>query len=160
MASRQASISVEELHDAHTGNVFLKESVDAGDGRADAAIRVADEFAENHGDDQNAGEDGKRVQRQAAVDLKEQAGHDREEKEVVDHGNDAGGEEIVEGIDVRGNARDQPAHRIAVEVAHRQTLHVAEYFAAHVVHGLLADALHDANLDVLGEEIERQDGEK
>src|SRR2546426_7895151 len=54
-------------------NVFLKESVDAGDGRADAAIRVADEFAENHGDDQDAGQDGKRVQRQAAVDLEERS---------------------------------------------------------------------------------------
>ena len=33
---------------------------------------------------------------------------------------------------------------------------MAENFAAHVIHGLLADALHDANLDVLGEEIERE----
>src|SRR3989442_1220032 len=37
------AFAVEELHDAHTGNVFLKKSVDAGNGRADAAIRVADE---------------------------------------------------------------------------------------------------------------------
>jgi len=37
---------------------------------------------------------------------------------------------------------------------------MAEYFAAHVVHGLLADALHDANLDVLGEEVESQHGQK
>src|SRR6266851_5823799 len=35
------AFAVEELHDAHSGNVFLKKSVDAGNGRADAAIRVA-----------------------------------------------------------------------------------------------------------------------
>jgi len=62
--------AVEELHHAHAGNVFLKKSVDAGNGRADAAIGVADELAKDHGDDQDAGQDGKRIQRQAAVDLK------------------------------------------------------------------------------------------
>ena len=138
----------------------MEKSVDTGNGRADAAICVADEFAKNHGDDQDAGQDGKRVERQAAVDLEEQAGHNHQQKEVIDHGNDAGCEEIVKRIHIRGYARDQPADGIAVEVAHWQTLHVAEYFAAHVVHGLLADALHDANLDVLREEVERQHGQK
>src|SRR6266403_827191 len=154
------ALAVEELHDAHTGNVFLEERVDAGDGRADAAIGIADEFAEDHGDDQDAGKDGESVESQAFVDREEQAGHDREEKEVIDHGNDAGGEEIVERIHVRGDARDQAADGIAVEIAHGQALHVGENFAAHVVHGLLADALHDADLDVLGKEVERQHGKE
>src|SRR5258708_777665 len=154
------AFAIEELDHAHAGNVFLKKSVDAGNGLADAAIRVADEFAKNHGDDQDAGKHRKRIEGKTAVDLEEQAGHDHEEKEVVNHGNDAGREEIVEGIDVRGDARDEPAYRIAIEVAHRQALHMAEYFAAHVVHGLLADALHDTNLDILGEEVEREPGQK
>src|SRR5437016_353424 len=154
------AFAVEELHDAHAGNVFLEESVDAGDGGADAAVGVAHELAEDHGYDQDAGEDGESVQGEAAVNLEEEHGHDHEEEEVVDHGNDACGEKIVEGVDVRGYARDQAADGVAVEVAHRQTLHVAEYFAAHVVHGLLADALHDANLDVLGEEVERKDSQQ
>src|SRR5260370_39235021 len=154
------AFAVEELHNAHAGNVFLKKSVDAGNGRANPAIGVADELAKNHGDDEDAGQDGKSIERKAAVDLEEQSGHDHEEEEIVDHGNDAGGEEIVEGIDVRGHARDQPADGIAVEITHRQTLQAAEYFAAHVVHGLRADALHDANLDELGEEIARQYGQK
>ena len=34
--------AVEELHDAHAADVFLEEGVDARDGRADAAIGVAD----------------------------------------------------------------------------------------------------------------------
>src|SRR5437879_1868771 len=40
------AFAVEELHDAHTGNVFLEERVDAGDGRADGAIGVAGGVAE------------------------------------------------------------------------------------------------------------------
>src|SRR5438477_12746464 len=154
------ALAIEELHDAHAGDIFLEERVDAGNGCADAAIGVAHGLAENHNDDEDTGEDGKSVQRKAAVDLEEEHGHDHEEEEVVDHGDDACGEKIVEGVDVRGYAGDQPADGVAVEVAHRQTLHVAEYFAAHVVHGLLADALHDANLDVLREEVERQHGQK
>src|SRR6266446_1825183 len=154
------AFTVEELHDAHAGNIFLKESVDAGNGGADAAIGVADELAEDHGDDQDAREDGESIERQAAVDGEEQAGHDREKEEIVDHGNNASGEEIVEGIHVRGDTRDQAADGITVEIAHRQALHVGENFAAHVVHGLLANALHDANLDILGEEVERQYGQK
>ena len=38
---------VEELHDAHAADVFLQKGVDARDGRADAAIGVADFVAEN-----------------------------------------------------------------------------------------------------------------
>ncbi len=37
---------------------------------------------------------------------------------------------------------------------------MAEDRGAHVVHGLLADALHDADLDVLGEEVEDEDAEE
>ena len=60
------------------------------------------------------------------------------------------------GVDVRGHARHQAPHGIAVKVGHRQALKMPENFLAHVVHGLLADALHDANLHVLCEKIEDQ----
>src|SRR5258708_14039524 len=88
------AFAVEELHDAHAGYVFLEECVDARDGRADAAIGVAAELAENHGDDEYAGKNGEGGQRQPRVDLEKQRGHDHEEEEVVDHGDDTGGEEI------------------------------------------------------------------
>src|SRR5437879_5320540 len=78
------ALAIEELHDAHSENIFLEERVYAGNGRADAAIGVATEVAENPGDSEDAGEDGKSVQRKAAVDLEEQHGHDHEEEEVVD----------------------------------------------------------------------------
>ena len=75
---------------------------------------------------------------------------------VVDHGDDAGGEQIVQRVDVGGDARDQAADRAAVEEAHRQALQVLENFLAQVVHRLLADRLHDANLHVLQGEAGKQ----
>ncbi len=109
--------AVEELHDAHAGNVFLEIGVDAGNGGTNAAVGVAHEQAEEIGDYEDEGEDGEGVEGEATVDGKKPAGEDREEEEVVDHGDDAGGEKIVEGVDVGGNAGDQAADRVAVEVA-------------------------------------------
>src|SRR6266446_1046740 len=149
-------LAVEDLHDAHAGNIFLQEGVDLGDGGADVAVGVAHVVAEDEGDDQDTGKNGERVEGQARVHPEEQTGHDREEEKIIDHGDDAGGEEIVEGVDVGGDASDQAADGVAVEVAHRQALEVRENSGAHVVHGLLADALHDADLNVLGDEIEDQ----
>src|SRR6266704_1681665 len=39
------AFAVDVLQDAHTGNIFLEKSVDTGNGCADAAIGVANEFA-------------------------------------------------------------------------------------------------------------------
>jgi hypothetical protein len=150
-------LAIEQLHDAHPGDVFLQEGVDSRDGGADVAVGVAHVMAEDEGDDQDAGEDGKGVQCEAPIDFEKHRGHHGEEEKVVNHGDHAGGEEIVESVDVGGDAGDQPADGVAVVVGHRQALQVREDSGAHVVHGLLADALHDANLDVLGEKIENQD---
>jgi hypothetical protein len=158
--SARLLFAIEELHDAHAGDVFLKVGVDAGNSGADAAVGVANVFAEEKGDDEDEGKHGECVEREATIYGKEPAGEDGEKEEIVDHGHDAGGEEIVEGIDVGGDARNQAADRIAIEVGHRQPLDMAEDRGAHVVHRLLADALHDANLDILREEVEEQHAEE
>src|SRR5258707_5787536 len=51
------AFAVEELHDAHAGNVFLEECIDARDGRADAAIGVAYELAENRSEERRVGQE-------------------------------------------------------------------------------------------------------
>jgi hypothetical protein len=77
----------------------------------------------------------------------------------VNHGDDAGGEQVIEGVHVSGDAGHEAADGVAVEVGHGQALQAAKDFAAHVVHGFLTDALHDADLDVLGKKVESQDKE-
>ena len=61
----------------------------------------------------------------------------------------AGGEHLVEGVDVGGEARDQAADGIAVEEADVHALHVAEDLAAQVEHDFLAGPLHQVGLDEL-----------
>jgi hypothetical protein len=57
----------EELHDAHAADVFLQEGVDARDGRADAAIGVADFVAEKPGGYEDERHDGEGCQREPPV---------------------------------------------------------------------------------------------
>ena len=123
------SLAIEQLHYAHAGNVFLEERVDARDRGANAAVGVAHELAEEIGDHEDEGQHGEGIEREAMVDGKEPRGHDGEEEEIVDHGDDAGGEEIVQGVDVGGDAGDQAADGVAVEVAHGQALDVGEDLA-------------------------------
>src|SRR6516225_913006 len=153
-------LAIEKLHHTHARDVFLQQSVDARNSSADVAIGVPDVFPENQRDNQDAGQDGQGIQSQMSIDFEQQASHDREQKEVVDHGDDPRGKEVVERIDIGGNPSYQAADRIAIEVAHRQALHVAENLAPHVVHGLLAHPLHDANLHILREKIEGKHGQK
>ena len=73
----------------------------------------------------------------------------KEHDEIVEHGRDAGGEQIVQRVNVCSGARNQPAHRIPIEKAEGQALQVLEDLLAQVVHDLLADPLHDAYLRIL-----------
>ncbi len=146
----------EELHDAHAADVFLQEGVDARDGRADAAIGVADFVAEDpggHEDERHHREGG---QRQAPVHVQHDEDEDDQQEGIVDHGGDAGGEEVVERVDVGGDAGDQAADGAAVIEAHRQTLQMVENFLAQVVHGFLADLLHHDALAGIAERSPRR----
>ena len=67
-------LAVEELHDAHAGDVFLQVGVDAGDSGADAAVGVANEFAEEISDDEDEGENGESVEGEFVIDGEKTAG--------------------------------------------------------------------------------------
>lgn len=119
-------------------------------------IGVADVMAEDVGNDEDARENRERIKSEPPIDFEKDRGHNREQEEIIDHGYDAGGEQIIKGVHVGGDPGDQTSDRIAVEIAHRQSLQVRENSGTHVVHGLLADALHDADLNVLGKKVKNQ----
>ena len=130
-------------------DVLLREAVDAGDGGAHAAVALAHVVAEDARDDENERQHGKGQQRQPPVDGEHHDGHDGQHEEVVDDGQNAVGEHVVDGVHVGGQARDQAAHGVDVEEAHVHALHVAEDVAAQVEHDLLAGPLHQVGLDEL-----------
>ena len=75
-----------------------------------------------------------------------------EHEHVAEGGDDAGGEEIVEDVDVAGDARHQAADRIAIVVAQIEPLQVPVDLHAHVEHDALADHLHQPGLHVFEHE--------
>ena len=131
--------------------MLLGEAVDAGDGGADAAVALADVVAEDAGDDEDKRQNGKGQQGQPPVDGEHDDGHDGEVEEIVHDGQHAGGEHVVDGVDIGGEARDQPAHGMGVKEADVHALHVAEDVAAQIEHDLLAGPLHQVGLDELKE---------
>ncbi len=64
-----AALAAKELDDAHAGHVLLREGVDAGDGGANAAVGVADVFAEDARDQQDERQHREGDQRQPPAHL-------------------------------------------------------------------------------------------
>ena len=86
--------------------------------------------------------------------------HDADEREhVAEDRDDARGEQVVQHVDVGGDARHQPADRVAVVVAQVEPLQVAVDRHAQVEHDPLPGQLHRPGLQVLGGERDDQDGD-
>ena len=144
-----AALAVEELHDGHAGDVLLREGVDAGGGVALAAIAVANVTAEDAGDVEDGRDDRDGEQRQRPAHAQHDDDDEGEDEDVLEDGEHAGGEHLVERVDVGGDARDEPADGVVVEEGGRHALQVAEDLAAQVEHDLLAGPLHEVGLEEL-----------
>ena len=71
-----------------------------------------------------------------------------------------GRKELVEGLDVGGDAGHQPSDRIAVEVRDAEPLQVLEDLEPKVAHDALADVGRDQRLHVLQHELEEEGAER
>ena len=125
-----ALLAVEELHDAHAGDVLLREGVDLGGGGALAAVAVADVVAEELGGVEDGGDDGEREQGERPAHPEHDGDDEGEREDVFEDGEDAGGEHFVEGVDVGGDAGDEAADGVAVEEGDVHALDVAEDLAS------------------------------
>ena len=100
--------------------------------------------------------DGEGEQRERPAH-REHDGDDVAEREnVLKDGEDAGGEHLVQGVDVGGDASDETAYRVAVEEGDLHALEVAEDLGPEVEHDLLAGPLHKVGLDELEGEAEQK----
>ena len=155
--SKLSALAAEQLHGRHAGDVLLQERVDPRDPAADHAVGLADVPPEPLRDQRDQRQHGERHQRQPPVHPQHH-GHDADEREdVAEDRHDARGEEVVQDVDVRGDARHQPADRIAIVVADVEPLQVAVDRHPQVEHDPLAGQLHRPGLDVLGDERDDQD---
>ncbi len=154
-----ARFAVEELDDAHAGDVLLHVGVDVGDGGADAAVGVADVAAEDAGDVEDGGNDGEGEEGERPAHAEHDEDDEEEDEDVFKDGKDAGGEHLVDGVDVGGDAGDEAADGVAVEEGGLHALDVGKDFAAHVEHDFLAGPLHEVGLEELEQVGEGQGGE-
>ncbi len=110
-----AALAVEELHDGHAGDVLLREGVDAGGGGALAAVAVADVAAEDARDVEDGRDDRDGEQRQRPAHAQHDDDDEGEDEDILEDGEHAGGEHLVQRVDVGGDAGDEPADGVVVE---------------------------------------------
>src|ERR1041385_6750954 len=147
-----AALAVEKLQHHDAGDVLLQVRADAGNGNANAAVALGDTAAEDH-----RGQDDQRHHGQHdRGEQRAEAEHDGEDEEkhqnVAEDVHKAGSEQVVEHVDIGGDARDEAANGIVVEEAEVEGLQVRHELAAEVEHGALAGVLHDVHLEKFGDE--------
>ena len=159
-----AAFAIEELHYGHAGDVLLREGVDARGGGALAAVAVAYVAAEDAGDEEDGWDDGEGEQGERPAHPQHDDDDEGEDEDVLEDGEDAGGEHLVEGVDVGGDAGDEFAYGIVIEEGRRHALQMAEDLAAQVEHDLLPGPLHHVGLqkfekkgDEKGAKVEERD---
>ncbi len=149
----------EDLDHRHAGDVLLKEGVDLDHAGPDPSIGAANLDLEDHGGQENEGQDRQADQGQLPI----RPEHDRydaaQQEDVPEDAHDAGREELVEDVHVVGHAGDQPAHGIPVEVADVQGLDVTEDLDPQIVHDPLSGPVHQPRLCERAAELQNQEPE-
>ena len=146
----------EQLHHRHADDVFLDEGVQHGDTGPHLAVDDAHSAFEDHGDGEQRRQNRERHERNTPVEVDEYT-HDADEHENVAEDRDhARREQLVERIDVRGNAGDQTSHRILVEIRRVKLLQVRKDLTPHVGHDSLPGHVHDVDLKIRDHELRHE----
>jgi len=155
-ARERRRLAAVELDDRHPRQVLLQERGEArhrGAHLAEAHPRPAlepDREQEEQRQDREGGE------RQPDVERDQHRGDPGEHQHVADDRDDAGGEQLVERVDVGGDPGHQPADRRRVEVGELEPLQVAEDVAPQVRHHPLTHRLEQVALRVERDEGHQQ----
>jgi hypothetical protein len=150
------ALPVEDLHGAHAAQILVEEGVEPRQPRADVTKRPAHLRPEAERDDGDQGQHGEGDGHQLGVDPRHRDQDAEQGEQVAEDRHHAGGEHLVEHVDVVGHAGEQPAHRVAIEERDRQALEMTEQRHAQVHHDALPNALHDLGLQVSESEADQQ----
>jgi len=104
-----------QLDGGHSGDVFLRETVQPRNLEPDIAVRFAYFFTEQEGAIDQQGKNAERHQSERPVDCEHEHDNPNNDEYVRKDGDKAGREHFVQDFDVAGDARHQAADRIAVE---------------------------------------------
>ena len=123
-------LAVEELEHRDAGQVFLQIRVDAGDGDADAAIALRRAAPENHRDHDDARRDGEQQSGHRGAQVQHRDDHEGEHQQVAEDRDQAGGEQLVQSIDVGGDAGQHTAYRRTIVEGQVQALEMGHQIRA------------------------------
>ena len=152
-------LAPEQLDGRHACDVFLQERVDARDPPAHDAVRIAHVSAEPLRDEDDQRQHREGDQRQLPVHPQHHA-HDADEREHIAENRDhARREQIVQHVDIRGDARHQASDGVPVVILQIEPLQVPVNRHPQVEHDSLAGQLHRPRLHVLGDEGAGEDGQ-
>ncbi len=149
-------LAIEQVQDGNPDNVLLQVRVDAGNGHADAPVTLRHRAAELNGGQDHERKHGQNDAGQRPAQLPHGEDHETECQHVSENRHQARREQLVEHVDVGGDASDQAAHRVVVVERDVQLLQMGHHFPPQIEHRFLADVLHDVHLG----ELEQEDAEK
>ena len=138
----------EELDDRHARERLLQVGVEARQPVADEAVAAARGDAEEVDRQRQHRHQREGDEREVPID-RQHDGDDAEQRgDVHEDRQRAGGEHLVDHVDVGGQAGHQPADRIAIEEARRQLLQVRDEVEAQIGEALLRHEHHQVVLQI------------
>ena len=155
----EGAFAVERLDDGHAGDRFGDLRRHRGDRLAHAQERRMRLDLEPAGQDQRRRQDHERDEPEAPVEDEEAADRREQRQRVDDECRQPLREDVGERVDVRGEARDDPAGLLLREVAQRELRQVVEQILAQAEHDALADrgeAADERRLEHPGERVDQQ----
>ena len=135
--------------------MLLEEGVHPGELPPHLAVRLADPFFQQLDEQHEDGKDGEGDERETRVHPEQDRGRARQHRDVADRGDEAGGEELLERLDVGGQARHEAPGRRAIEEDDGEPLHPREHVPAQREDHPLAEDRHGVHLQI--EEPHRAD---
>jgi len=143
-----------QLNDSHGRQSFLKEGVDPCEPGSDFAISFADARAKKVRHQRNERNHQVRDESKPPIHHEHRNADCNEREQIAQTGYDARAEELVQRFDIRRNACDQTARRIAIEKWNRQALKVRENLHAQVAHHALAEETGKPGFSVRADELQ------
>src|SRR5579871_183436 len=154
-----APFTIEKLQHHHAGDVLLQIGVDAGDGGANAAVRVAHGLAENHRRPEDERQHGKGYEREPPVHPQHDDHDSGEHEDIFKDRHHAGGKHFIQRVHICSDARYKAANRIPVIEPDVHVLQVAEDLAAEIKHDFLPSPQHEIGLRVFQAKADQQQRE-
>ena len=150
-----AHLAVRERDRRHARDGLLEVAVDARDALADHAIRAPHLAPEEVDRPHDHRQQPETRQREAPVHPQHDRDDPHEPQHVEDDGHGAGGEHLLQHVDVGGEPGDHTADGVPVEEAHREALDAGEERDAQIGETPLGQHHREVLLAVVSRELAR-----